>query len=85
MLVRVHLFAIARERAGRSVVEVDLPDEATVMDLKRSLPDLVPGLGPIMSSARFSVDSEYADDATPIPAGAELALIPPVSGGSMES
>ena len=85
MLVRVHLFAIARERAGRSVVEVDLPDDATVMDLKWALNDLIPSLAPITSSARFSVDTEYADDSTPIPPGADLALIPPVSGGSMES
>ncbi len=85
MLVRVRLFAVARERAGRSVVEVDLPDEATVTDLKRSLQDRIPDLAPIMSSARVSVDAEYADDSTPIPAGADLALIPPVSGGSMES
>ncbi len=72
MRVRVHLFAIARERAGRSVVDVDLPDDATVADLKWALNERVPALEPITASARFSVDAEYADDSTPIPPGAEL-------------
>jgi molybdopterin converting factor small subunit len=30
---------------------------------------------------RFAVNSEYAADAVVISAGAEVALIPPVSGG----
>jgi molybdopterin converting factor subunit 1 len=85
MLVRVRLFAVARERAGRPVVEVELADEATVGDLTRALAERVPDLAAIMPSARFAVDSEYADDSTPIAPGAELALIPPVSGGSSEA
>jgi molybdopterin converting factor small subunit len=82
MLARVHLFAIARQRAGRSVIEVDLPEGATVADLKSRLREVIPDLAPILAAARFAVDAEYADDATPIRPGAELALIPPVSGGS---
>jgi molybdopterin converting factor subunit 1 len=85
MLARVHLFAVARERAGRPVVEVELADEATVGDLKRVLAEAVPELAAILPSARFAVDSDYADDSSPIAPGAELALIPPVSGGSSEA
>jgi molybdopterin converting factor small subunit len=29
----------------------------------------------------FAIDAEYAVDATPIPLAAEVACIPPVSGG----
>jgi molybdopterin converting factor subunit 1 len=82
MHVRVHLFAVARQRAGRPVVEVDLPGGSTVAGLKAALGDQLPDLAPILPTARFAVDAEYADDATPIPPGAEVALIPPVSGGS---
>ena len=85
MHARVRLFAVARQRAGRPVVEVDLPDRATVADLRAALRESLPDLAPILPTARFSVDAEYADDATPIPPGADLALIPPVSGGSEES
>jgi molybdopterin converting factor small subunit len=82
MRVRVHLFAVARQRAGRSVVEVEVPGGSTVADLKAALGDQVPDLAPILPAARFAVEAEYADDATPIPPGADVALIPPVSGGS---
>ena len=81
MLARVHLFAVARQRAGRPVVEVDLPDGATVADLKAALRATAYDLAAILPAARFAIDSEYADDDAPIPPGAEIALIPPVSGG----
>jgi molybdopterin converting factor subunit 1 len=81
MLARVHLFAVARQRAGRPVVEVDLPDGATVADLKAALRASVHDLAAILPAARFAIDSEYTDDDAPIPPGAEIALIPPVSGG----
>jgi molybdopterin converting factor small subunit len=81
MLARVRLFAVARERAGRSVVEVELSEGATVADLKAAIVAEVPNLAPLIDIMRFAVGSEYADDATPIPPGADLAAIPPVSGG----
>lgn len=85
MLARVRMFAAARERAGRAVVEVDLPDPARVADLRQALASAVPTLAGLLPSLRFAVDAEYADDATPIPPGADLAAIPPVSGGGFDS
>ena len=82
MLVRVRLFAVARERAGRSILETELPDGATVHDLKAAIGRDVPSLAPLLGSIRFSVNAEYASDVTPIPPNAELAAIPPVSGGT---
>ena len=81
MQARVRLFAVARERAGRAELTVELPDVATVADLKRALGRDVPGLASILGGVRISVNHEYAVDTTPIPPGAELAVIPPVSGG----
>jgi molybdopterin converting factor subunit 1 len=78
---RVRLFAVARERAGRADLTVDLPAVATVSDLKLALGRDVPSLAPILGIARISVNHEYANDDTPIPPDAELAVIPPVSGG----
>ena len=40
-----------------------------------------PPLADIVPHARFAVNTEYATDTTPITAHAEIALIPPVSGG----
>jgi molybdenum cofactor cytidylyltransferase len=82
MTVRVRLFALARERAGRPEVEVELAPPATVGDLRAALAARFPRLGPLCAGAMISVDEEYATDATPVTSASRLALIPPVSGGS---
>jgi molybdopterin converting factor subunit 1 len=77
----VQLFAVARQLAGRAVVEITLPTDATVGQLRQHLADEIPELAPLMGSMTIAVGTEYADDRTKIPAGAEVACIPPVSGG----
>jgi len=77
----VRLFAIARERAGRGEVLVQLPARATVADLRSALAEQVPGLASIAPQVMIAVDSEYAGDDIELPPGASLAVIPPVSGG----
>ena len=82
MIVRVKLFAVARQRAGQEGVEVELPAAgATVADLRRAILARSPTLADVMPHMKVAVNNEYASDAAIIPAGAEVALIPPVSGG----
>lgn len=78
MHVRVLLFAGLRERAGSDAVEIELPDGASVGDALASLGTVTDGAPVVMA-----VNHEYADPGTPLVAGDELALIPPVSGGSI--
>jgi molybdopterin converting factor subunit 1 len=75
--VTVRLFAQLRERAGRSELDVELPDGARVGDAIEALGELAAGLPVVMA-----VNREYADAAAPLRPGDELALIPPVSGGA---
>ncbi len=83
MNVTILLFAALKDRAGGPTVTVDLPESPTVGDLKAALAHACPALAPWLPTLRVAIDSEYArDDAQPIPPGAELAAIPPVSGGS---
>jgi molybdopterin converting factor subunit 1 len=82
MQATVLLFALARERAGRPSLTVDLPDSATVADLKLALAGACPALAPLLPTIRIAVNSKYASDDQPIPPGSELAAIPPVSGGT---
>jgi molybdopterin converting factor subunit 1 len=80
MQVRVRLFAVLRERAGASEVELELPEGALVcdaLDRMRALTDGVPAV--------MAVNHEYADPSTELHGGDEVALIPPVSGGSVGS
>ncbi|MFN8217389.1 MAG: molybdenum cofactor biosynthesis protein MoaE [Solirubrobacterales bacterium] len=83
MTLRVRLFAILRERAGREAVEVELPEGATVADVLAAL-ERSPGLGELLARmpVRMAVNREYASAATAIAPGDELALIPPISGGA---
>lgn len=83
MILRVKLFAILRERAGRDAVEVDLPEGATVADALAAL-EHAPGLGELLARTpvRMAVNREYAGESTALSAGDELALIPPISGGA---
>jgi molybdopterin synthase catalytic subunit len=83
MTVRIRLFAILRERAGRDSVELELDDGATVAEALDALAE-VPGLSEVIGRlpVTMAVNRDYADAATPLAAGDELALIPPVSGGA---
>jgi MoaE-MoaD fusion protein len=81
MHVRVRLFAMLRERAGASELELELPEGARVRDALAAAPvaALAEGLPLVLA-----VNREYADADVPLSAGDELALIPPVSGGAGE-
>jgi molybdopterin converting factor subunit 1 len=81
MKVRVLLFARARELAGRGVVEVDVPAGASVAQLREWLGQEIPPLANFARRCAVAVGGEYALDADVVPEGAEVALIPPVSGG----
>ncbi len=82
--VRVLFFATLRDLAGVREVEVDLPDAATLMDLKHLLEERFPALGEALPSALFALNHQYAFDEEIVPEGAEVAVFPPVSGGAGE-
>jgi MoaE-MoaD fusion protein len=75
--VRIRLFAILRERADADELELELPEGARVRDVLERIGPLADGVPLVMA-----VNREYADADAPLQAGDELALIPPVSGGS---
>ena len=85
MRVRVLFFGMLKEMAGGPADEIDLRDgasvrdvlayyEAKVADLKRSLPFVA-----------IAVNQQYAGPDTSLNAGDEVALLPPVSGGSADN
>jgi MoaE-MoaD fusion protein len=81
MKVSVRLFAGLRERAGGQHVEVDLPDGAVVEDLLAAMGSTP--VGPLApGQCVVAINREYAPRDEPIREGDEVALIPPVSGGS---
>lgn len=85
MIVRVQLFARARDLAGAACVSADLPEGATVAQLRRHLADQAPSLVGLLERSAIAIDGEFAQDTQKVPAGSEVALLPPVSGGQQES
>jgi molybdopterin synthase catalytic subunit len=69
-----------RERAGAREVTLELPEGARISDALAALRDVAPPELPLV----MAVNREYARDDRVLDAGDELALIPPVSGGSAE-
>jgi molybdopterin converting factor subunit 1 len=81
MNVPVKLFAAARQLAGQPVLEVELAQPATVGQLRQALAGQCPALKQLVPHLMFAIDKEYAADDVSIPPDAEVACIPPVSGG----
>ena len=81
MNVRVKLFAAARQLAGRDEISLQLDQGASVAQLRETLISSHPELEPIVAHLLFAVNQQYADESTVIEPNAEIAVIPPVSGG----
>jgi molybdopterin synthase catalytic subunit/molybdopterin converting factor small subunit len=77
MQVTIRLFAGLRERAGAGEVALELPDGARVADALAALRELTAGVPVVLA-----VNREYAAEDRELATGDEVALIPPVSGGS---
>lgn len=82
MDLRIRLFAGLRERAGTDeLVVTGLPEALDVAGLKQELEARYPELGEL-GHVRGVVGTTYVPDATPIEVGAQVSLLPPVSGGA---
>jgi molybdopterin converting factor small subunit len=81
MMIRVKLFAVAKQLAGSGEVEVVVEEGATVADVERALVKEVPAIADVVSHARWAVDAKFASGDVNVSPKSELALIPPVSGG----
>lgn len=82
MRVTILYFAAARERAGIASEQLDLPEGATAGQALERACERHPALRPVAERLRLAVDQDFADAAQPLRDGSEVALIPPVSGGS---
>jgi molybdopterin synthase catalytic subunit len=82
MRVTLLYFAAARERAGKGSEVVELPDGATAADAREAACGAHPALRAVADKLRLAVDQEFASGDRKLRDGSEVALIPPVSGGS---
>ena len=83
MRVRVRLFAVCREKAGTDRAEVELSEsEPRVAHVLEALAARYPPLAPVLPAVRVAVNQAFVEADAPVAADDEVALIPPVSGGS---
>jgi molybdopterin synthase catalytic subunit len=80
--VRVAYFAAARELCGTGAdaIAIEAPLEARAFLAK--LGERHPRLGPLAHRMRLAINGELADDTALVRPGDEVAVLPPVAGGS---
>ncbi len=80
--ITVLFFATLKDAAGGARLVLDYTPAETVAALKERLAQRIPALEPALGNAVVSVNQEFAEDEVILPAGAEVAVFPPVSGGA---
>ena len=84
MRVRVLFFGMLKDLAGKPDDTLELREGATVSDVLGYCESQIPRLKNVMPSLAIAVNQHYAGAETALKSGDEVALLPPVSGGSGE-
>jgi MoaE-MoaD fusion protein len=82
--VRVLFFGAARDAAGHTEVDLSLPVSITAVSAFEQVREAFPELQRFGRSLLFALNQEYAPVDREVHDGDELAVFPPVSGGSTE-
>jgi molybdopterin synthase catalytic subunit len=82
MKIRLVAFASAADALGVGEMEVEMGEGATVETLRRWLEERYPALKPHWPRLAVAVDGRLTGPGAVLREGVEVALLPPVSGGS---
>ena len=82
MKIHILYFATFRDLTGLIEEDISLPDNATVVDLKAQLIILHPAVENALPTAVIAINREFAFDENELQEDDEVAIFPPVSGGS---
>jgi molybdopterin synthase catalytic subunit len=85
MRVTARFFALHRDVVGAPELGLEVEEGTTAGELWSRLGEQYPRLAPATRSLMFAINQSYADPATILQDGDEVAFIPPVSGGSERS
>ncbi len=80
--ITVRYFASTRDAAGVTSDTLPWVDGETVAALRLRLTGARPRLGRLLPACRFAQGDDFAQDSDRVLPGAELAVLPPVSGGA---
>jgi molybdopterin synthase catalytic subunit len=85
MQVRLLFFATLKDIVGARELRLEVPAGATVADVLTRLESSYPRVKDYRPVVLTAINEEYVDQKAPVSDGDEVAIFPPVSGGSVGS
>ena len=82
MQVKVLFFGVLKDITGKSIDVVDIPDNFGLQDVLVRYCTSFPQLAQLLPALAISINRDYAASDSKLHNGDEIALMPPVSGGS---
>lgn len=82
MELEIRLYATLRDKVGKPRISLKLEENSTVKELILAVKEQYPMMSEAVDSAVVSVNRAFATFDTPVEAGDEIAMFPPVSGGT---
>ncbi len=79
--ITILFFATMRDHTGERKISITVPENTQVSSLKAILAERYPQAVAALDATLVSINRDYAFDEDLIPAGAEVAMFPHVSGG----
>lgn len=83
--VRVKFFGPAKDLTDCEEMILRLRKGSSLSEAKEKLLEIFPKLGERLHHYRFAINADYANENSLLEDGDEIALIPPVSGGAIET
>ncbi|HMO36150.1 MAG TPA: MoaD/ThiS family protein [Gemmatales bacterium] len=80
-MITVQFFAGLRELAGIAITHLSWQPGLTVADVRQLIAKEHPAAARLLERSRIAVNNSLASENTLVPDDAEVALLPPVSGG----
>lgn len=80
-MITVHFYAGLRELAKTSSMEFEWLPGLSAGKLRRTIAQRVTGISSLLERSSLAINDQIVTDEHQIPQGAEVALLPPVSGG----
>lgn len=80
--VKIVFFATLKELTGVRNINLDIPENSTIMGLKKILCEAYPAVEGSLGTSIVALNHEYGSDTDSLKMDDEVAFFPPVSGGS---
>lgn len=79
--VIVNLYYHLKEKAGTNSIQIEIPDTATMKDLKKLLIENYPALESQLDNILMLINQKIAVDEDMIPKEARISFLTPIGGG----